>query len=150
LRVTRKRGRRDALAINPQTAARIRAYLEMAGYGADIDGPLFRPLKHNGKRQDEPRRMDPDAIDRVVRKSPASSGSTAATRHIRCGRHSSPRRSRTAPSSRMSRRPPGIAIPARPNYMTDAAITQKKLPHFLQRIKSNSREDRAGLSKEAS
>jgi hypothetical protein len=33
------------------------------------DGPLFRPLKHNGKRRDERRRMDPDAIDRVVRKS---------------------------------------------------------------------------------
>jgi hypothetical protein len=30
------------------------------------DGPLFRPLKHNGKRQEEQRRMDPDAIDRVV------------------------------------------------------------------------------------
>jgi hypothetical protein len=68
LRVARKGGRRDALAINPQTAARIRAYLEMAGHGTDIDGPLFRPLKHNGKRRDERRRMDPDAIDRVVRK----------------------------------------------------------------------------------
>ena len=64
----RKGGRHDALAINPQTAARLRAYLERAGYGADIDGPLFRPLKHNGKRQDERRRMDPDAVDRVVRK----------------------------------------------------------------------------------
>ena len=31
-------------------------------------GPLFRPLKHNGKRRDERRGMDPDAIDRVVRK----------------------------------------------------------------------------------
>jgi hypothetical protein len=49
-------------------AARIRAYLEMAGHGADVDGPLFRPLKHNGKRQEERRRMDLDAIDRVVRK----------------------------------------------------------------------------------
>src|SRR5262249_5159080 len=49
LRVTRKGGR-DALAINPQTAARIRAYLEVAGHGADNDGPLFRPLRHNGKR----------------------------------------------------------------------------------------------------
>jgi hypothetical protein len=29
---------------------------------------MFRPLKHNGKRQEERRRMDPDAIDRVVRK----------------------------------------------------------------------------------
>jgi integrase/recombinase XerD len=55
-------------AINPQTAARLRAYLEASGHGADIGGPLFRPLKHNGKRQDERRRMDSDAIDRVVGK----------------------------------------------------------------------------------
>jgi len=68
LRVTRKRGRRDALAINPQTAARIRAYLEASGHAADVDGPLFRPLNHNGKQQEKRRRMDPDAIDRVVRK----------------------------------------------------------------------------------
>lgn len=68
LRVSRKGGRRDALAINPQTAARLRAYLEFAGHGADSDGPLFRPLRHNGKRRDERRGMDPDAIDRVVRK----------------------------------------------------------------------------------
>jgi site-specific recombinase XerD len=68
LRVSRKGGRRDALAINPQTATRLRAYLEASGHRADIDGPLFRPLKHNGKRQDERRAMDPDAIDRVVRK----------------------------------------------------------------------------------
>jgi integrase/recombinase XerD len=68
LRVQRKGGRRDALAINPQTAARLRAYLEASGHGADIDGPLFRPLRHNGKRQEERRSMDPDAIDRVVRK----------------------------------------------------------------------------------
>jgi integrase/recombinase XerD len=52
----------------PAAAARLRAYLEASGHGADLDGPLFRPLKHNGKRQDERRRMDPDAIDRVVRK----------------------------------------------------------------------------------
>ena len=74
LRVMRKGGRRDALAINPQTAARLRAYLEKAGHGADIDGPLFRPLKHNGKRRDERRGMDPDAIDRVVRKYAAALG----------------------------------------------------------------------------
>jgi len=68
LRLVRKGGRRDALAINPQTAARLRAYLELAGHGADLDGPLFRPLRPNGKRQDPRRPMDPDAIDRVVRK----------------------------------------------------------------------------------
>ena len=83
LRVSRKGGRRDALSINPQTAARLRAHLEAAGHGADVDGLLFRPLKHNGKRQDERRRMDPDAIDRVVGNTPTSSGSTAATRRTR-------------------------------------------------------------------
>jgi integrase/recombinase XerD len=41
LRVIRKGGRRDALAINPQIAARIRAYLAAAGHGDDSDGPLF-------------------------------------------------------------------------------------------------------------
>ena len=46
----------------------MRVYLDMAGHGADVDGPLFRPLEHNTKRQDERRGMDPDAIDRVVRK----------------------------------------------------------------------------------
>src|SRR6185312_13907262 len=56
LRVMRKGGRRDALAINPQTAARLRAYLGQAGHGIDSDGPLFRPLKHNGKRREERRR----------------------------------------------------------------------------------------------
>ena len=74
LRVSRKGGRRDALAINLQTAARLRAYLETAGHGTDIDGPLFRPLKHNGKRREQRRGMDPDAIDRVVRKFAAALG----------------------------------------------------------------------------
>ena len=68
LRVARKGGRHDAMAINPQTAARIRAYLEASGHGADIDGPLFRPLKHNGRQQERRRHMNPDAIARVVRK----------------------------------------------------------------------------------
>jgi site-specific recombinase XerD len=68
LRVTRKGGRRDALAIHPQTAARLRDYLTAAGHAADMDGPLFRPLRHNGKATLRRRAMDPDAIDRVARK----------------------------------------------------------------------------------
>lgn len=68
LRVARKGGRRDALAINPQTAARLRLYIERAGHGGDMDGPLFRPLHHNGKQNHVRRAMSPDAIDRVVRK----------------------------------------------------------------------------------
>jgi integrase/recombinase XerD len=74
LRVVRKGGRRDALAINPQTAARLRAYIERAGHGADMDGPLFRPLRHNGKQSQTRRAMDPDAIDRLVRKYAATIG----------------------------------------------------------------------------
>jgi integrase/recombinase XerD len=74
LRVMRKGGRRNALAINPQTAARLRVYLDKAGHARDAEGPLFRPLRHNGKRQETRRRMDPDAIDRVVRKYAAALG----------------------------------------------------------------------------
>jgi site-specific recombinase XerD len=68
LRVVRKGGRHEALAINPQTAQRIRGYLEKAGHAADIDGPMFRPLRRNRKNQQPRRAMNPDAIDRVVRK----------------------------------------------------------------------------------
>ena len=41
LRVIRKGGRRDALAINPQTAVRLRAYLEVAGHGLVYSAILF-------------------------------------------------------------------------------------------------------------
>jgi integrase/recombinase XerD len=74
LRVTRKGGRREALAINPQAMQRIRAYLEIAGHGDQADASLFRPLRGNGKPLDAAGRMDPDAIDRVVRKYAAKIG----------------------------------------------------------------------------
>jgi site-specific recombinase XerD len=68
LRVIRKGGRREAHAINPQAVQRIRAYLEKAGHGDQFDAPLFRPLRGNKKPLDAAGRMDPDAIDRMVRK----------------------------------------------------------------------------------
>lgn len=68
LRLTRKGGRRDALAIHPQAAQRIRAYLDIAGHGGDHAGVLFRPLRGNAKPHDPAGRLDPDAIDRMVRK----------------------------------------------------------------------------------
>jgi len=74
LKVDRKGGRREALAIHPQTAKRIREYLEAAGHREDIDGPLFRPLRRNRKKQEGRRFMDPDAIDRIVRKYAARLG----------------------------------------------------------------------------
>lgn len=74
LRVVRKGGRREALAINPQATARIRAYLERAGHGDQLDAPLFRPLRGNGKPLDPAGGMDPRQIDRVVRKYAAEIG----------------------------------------------------------------------------
>ncbi len=74
LRLTRKGGRRDALAINPQAATRIRAYLERGGHGAEHDKPLFRPLRGNGRTYDPAGRLDPDTIDRLVRKYVAGIG----------------------------------------------------------------------------
>jgi site-specific recombinase XerD len=74
LRVRRKGGRREALAINPQAAQRIRAYLEIAGHGDQPDAPLFRPLRGNAKPLDPVGRMDPGAIDRMVRKYAARIG----------------------------------------------------------------------------
>ncbi len=68
LRVIRKGGRSEALAINPQAAARIRAYLDRAGHGNQLDAPLFRPLRGNAKALDAAGRMDPGGIDRLVRK----------------------------------------------------------------------------------
>jgi integrase/recombinase XerD len=68
LRIIRKGGRRDALAIHPKTAQRIRAYLDAAGHGTDLEGPLFRPLSHNRRMQETRRPMHPDAVDRVLRK----------------------------------------------------------------------------------
>ena len=74
LRLTRKGGRRDALAIHPQAAQRILAYLELAGHGNDLAEPLFRPLRGNAKTHDPGGRLDPDAIDRLVRKYAAGIG----------------------------------------------------------------------------
>jgi integrase/recombinase XerD len=74
LRVIRKGGRREALAINPQAAQRICAYLEITGHGDQLDAPLFRPVRGNKKPLDASGRMDADAIDRMVRKYAAKIG----------------------------------------------------------------------------
>ena len=48
LRITRQGGRRDVLDMHPETAQRIQAYLRVAGHGSDLEGPLFRTVKHGG------------------------------------------------------------------------------------------------------
>jgi hypothetical protein len=52
----------------PKPLTRIRAYLDVAGHGADLNGPMFRPLHRNRRMQETRRAMHPDAIDRVLRK----------------------------------------------------------------------------------
>ena len=127
LRVVRKGGRREALAINLQAAQRIRAYLDIAGHGDDIEGPLFRPVRGNQKRN----LMRPDAWTPTP--STAWSENTrprlasgAVTRCIRCARRSSRPRLRTARSLRTCRKPPGTATHQRPSSTTGAATTPKR------------------------
>lgn len=74
LHFIRKGGEDHSLAINPQTAQRIEEYLTAAGHTADLDGPLFRPLRPN-QNQSEPRRqLDSIAIDRILRKYAKAAG----------------------------------------------------------------------------
>lgn len=65
----RKGGEDHSLAIHPQTAERIRRYLEAAGHTNDLDGALFRPVRAKSPRADDPRRaLHPDMIDRLLRR----------------------------------------------------------------------------------
>jgi integrase len=69
--VKRKRKRnRQSVTINPQTAQRIRDYLEASGHADDRRGPLFRPLRNNGREGTDNlrRQMNPDAVDRILKK----------------------------------------------------------------------------------
>jgi hypothetical protein len=112
LRVSRNGGRRAG--DQPADHGRLRAYLERAGQGSDIDGSLF----HNG------RGMDPDAIDRVA----------AAPRFDRGypgpvdAPPLSPRRSNTGLSSRTSRAaghrdPSTTKLYDRPGYNPEKAAS---------------------------
>ncbi len=68
LHLIRKGGEDHSLAIHPQTAERIRKYIEAAGHAHDYDGPLFRPVRANWRVETMRRFLDPDLIDRMVRK----------------------------------------------------------------------------------
>jgi integrase len=101
LRIVRKGGRREALAIHPQTATRIRAYLAAAGHAEDLDGPLFRPLSHNCKMQEARRGMHPDAIDRVLRKHAKAIGIGGVFGALHAGNfHNDGARKRSSPGGR--------------------------------------------------
>jgi site-specific recombinase XerD len=68
LHFIRKGGEDHSLAIHPQTAERIRRYLDAAGHAADVDGPLFRPVRASWKAASGRRPLHPDMIDRLVRR----------------------------------------------------------------------------------
>src|SRR5262249_17051776 len=63
LKVVRKGGKKGSLAIHPQVAQRIRDYLDLAGHGDDLEGPLFRPVRANLKSLEARRHLHPDVID---------------------------------------------------------------------------------------
>ncbi len=63
----RKGGKRDSVAIHPQVAKRIRDYLDVAGHGNDLTGPLFRPTGNNRHSTRSRRFLSPDTVDRRLR-----------------------------------------------------------------------------------
>ena len=67
-KVVREGGKKGSLAIHPQTAQRIRDYMEEAGHNDNMDGPLFRPVRGNQRADDMRRHLHPDEIDRILRK----------------------------------------------------------------------------------
>ncbi len=75
LRLTRKGGRRDALAINPQAAT---AHPGVSGarwaWAATMAGRCSGRCAATPRRTIRPARLDPDAIDRMVRKYAAAIG----------------------------------------------------------------------------
>lgn len=66
--VTRKRGKRDSVAIHPQVARRLHDYLIAAGHADELDGPLFRPVRNNQRRNDSCRTLSTDEINRILHK----------------------------------------------------------------------------------
>lgn len=68
LHFIRKGGEDLSVSVNPAVAQRIQEYLKAAGHADDHEGPLFRPLRDNRRGQEERRHMDPDMVDRVLRK----------------------------------------------------------------------------------
>lgn len=68
LRFTWKGGRAHVLPLHASTAQRIREYLEAAGHGEDLDGPLFRPLRRASGSDRLERALSPEAINRILKR----------------------------------------------------------------------------------
>lgn len=65
-----KGGEEHTVPLNPQAHKRIIDYLELSGHGDNLEGPLFRPTRANHVEgtDDFNRHLDPDMVDRIVKK----------------------------------------------------------------------------------
>ncbi|MEO1698729.1 MAG: tyrosine-type recombinase/integrase [Planctomycetota bacterium] len=65
-----KGGEEHTVPMNPQAHKRVMDYLEAAGHGDDFDSPLLRPTRSNHVEgtDDMNRHLDPDMVDRIVRR----------------------------------------------------------------------------------
>jgi integrase/recombinase XerD len=68
LHFVRKGGEDLSVSVNPQTSQRVHEYLAAAGHGDDLEGPLLRPLRTNGRTREVRRHLNPDMVDRVLKK----------------------------------------------------------------------------------
>ena len=65
-----KGGDEHTVPMNPQAHKRVLDYLEAAGHGEEFDSPMLRPTRANHVEgtDDMNRHLDPDMIDRIVRR----------------------------------------------------------------------------------
>ena len=130
LRITRKGGRNDALAVHPNTAKRLEAYMVAAAQADDLDGPLFRPLSHNRKKQETRRHITRTPSTGYCANTRRPSASSADTPPTLCGRRLSPPPQRMAARLRMFSAPPTTASPKLPSSTTAADIIRRSRPAF--------------------
>ena len=65
-----KGGEEHTVPMNTKAHLRVMAYLDAAGHGDDLEGPLLRPTRANHVEgtDDMNRHLDPDMVDRIVRR----------------------------------------------------------------------------------
>ena len=136
--VVRKGGKKGHLAIHPQTAQRIREYLEEAKHGDDLEGPLFRPVERQpAKGRTRVDTSTPVMIDRVLRKYAKTIGLEArllSTLHARDVYHDSA--GEWGQDWRMCSSRPGTPTPRRPSSTIGGGTTRRNQHPFLRRARA--------------
>jgi integrase len=134
LKVVRKGGKKGSLAIHPQVAQRIRDYLDLAGHGDDLEGPLFRPVRDNRQGLEARRFLHPDVIDRVLRKYARGIGLDRGYSAHSMRATFITRRSITGQAWRMCSQQLGMPIPQLQSSMTGAGTIRRSPRAFLRII----------------